>query len=687
MPGPPPHAVEVFYSYAHKDEELRNKLAEHLGSLRRQGYITQWHDRLIQPGTDWAQEIDTHLSTASIILLLISPSFLASDYCYGLELQRALERQAHNEARVIPIILRPVDWKGAPFEKLQALPTDAKPLTTWRNRDQAFLEVTRGLRKVIEEWTTSAVSTPLSSELYWHVPYQRNPYFTGQEAILIHLHNQFRVDGSTASTRIQAISGLGGIGKTQLALEYAYRHRNEYQTVLWANADARESLVSEYVALATFLELPEREAQDQGMIVEAVKYWLDTHDRWLLILDNADDVAMARDFLPQARKGHILLTTRASAQGTVAWGIGVDPMEETEAALFLLQRARVLTPNAALDQATAADRTTAGAIVQALDGLPLALDQAGAYIEETGCGLLGYLERYRARRTVLLQRRGNLVTDHPEPVAKTWSLSFQRIEQTSPAASDLLRFCAVLHPDAIPEELITEGASELGLTLQPLAGDLMALDEVMEALRAYSLLRRNPGANTLTIHRLVQAVLRDGMHEDQRRQWIERATGALVHIFPDPGEVAQWPLCQRFILHAQACAALITEWDISSSEAARLLNRAGYYLNERAQYTEAEPLLQRALSIREQVLGANHPDVAHTLNSLAVLYGNQGKYGEAEPLYQRALTIYEQVFGPNHPDVATVLENYAFLLRKTKREGKAAELEIRAKTIRTKTHF
>src|SRR6266480_1309294 len=358
MPGPQPHAVEVFYSYAHKDEELRNKLAEHLGSLRRQGYITQWHDRLIQPGTDWAQEIDTHLSTATIILLLISPSFLASDYCYGLELQRALERQAHNEARVIPIILRPVDWKGAPFEKLQALPTDAKPLTTWRNRDQAFLEVTRGLRKVIEEWTTSAVSTPLSSELYWHVPYQRNPYFTGQEAILTLLHNQFRVDGSTASTRIEAISGLGGIGKTQLALEYAYRHGNEYQTVLWANADARESLVSEYVALATFLGLPEHEAQDQGMVVEAVKYWLDTHDRWLLILDNADDVAMARDFLPQARKGHILLTTRASAQGTVAWGIGVDPMEETEAALFLLRRTRVLAPNAALDQATAADRTT-----------------------------------------------------------------------------------------------------------------------------------------------------------------------------------------------------------------------------------------------------------------------------------------------------------------------------------------
>src|SRR6266487_3695826 len=132
--------IEVFCSYAHKDEPQLQKLETHLNVLKRQGLISTWHDRHIVPGMDWAYAIDTHLSTASVILLLISPDFLASDYCYGIELQRALERHRANEARVIPILLRPVDWKGAPFAHLQMLPTDARPITTWRNRDEAFAD-------------------------------------------------------------------------------------------------------------------------------------------------------------------------------------------------------------------------------------------------------------------------------------------------------------------------------------------------------------------------------------------------------------------------------------------------------------------------------------------------------------------------------------------------------------------
>jgi len=130
MPGSPT-PVEVFYSYAHEDEAFRTTLEKHLSLLRRQGVITAWHDRHILPGTDWAQAIDEHLESASVILLLISADFLASDYCYGVEMQRALERHQANEARVVPILLRPVDWHGAPFAHLQALPTDVKPITSW----------------------------------------------------------------------------------------------------------------------------------------------------------------------------------------------------------------------------------------------------------------------------------------------------------------------------------------------------------------------------------------------------------------------------------------------------------------------------------------------------------------------------------------------------------------------------
>jgi TIR domain len=169
--------VEVFYSYAHEDEAFRNELEKHLSLLRRQELITAWHDRHILPGADWSQAIDEHLEGASVILLLISADFLASDYCYGIEMQRALERHNANEARVIPILLRSVDWKGAPFVHLQALPTGAKPITTWSNQDAAFTDVAAGIRRVIEDLSSLAASAPraalppiLPTQLVFHRP-------------------------------------------------------------------------------------------------------------------------------------------------------------------------------------------------------------------------------------------------------------------------------------------------------------------------------------------------------------------------------------------------------------------------------------------------------------------------------------------------------------------------------------
>jgi tetratricopeptide (TPR) repeat protein len=147
----PTEAIEVFFSYAHEDEELRDELEKHLSILKRQGVITSWHDRKIGAGKEWEGEIDIHLNMAHVILLLISPDFIASDYCWDIEVKRAMERHEAKEARVIPVILRPVDWKGAPFSKLQALPKDAKPVISWANRDEALLEVARGIRAAIEE--------------------------------------------------------------------------------------------------------------------------------------------------------------------------------------------------------------------------------------------------------------------------------------------------------------------------------------------------------------------------------------------------------------------------------------------------------------------------------------------------------------------------------------------------------
>src|ERR1700676_3203657 len=180
--------VEVFYSYAHEDEALLAELEKHLSLLRRQGVISGWHDRHIAPGTDWAQAIDEHLERAAVILLLVSADFLASDYCYGIEMQRALERHQAHEAAVIPILLRAVDWHSAPFAHLQALPTDAKAITTWPNQDEAFADVAAGIRRAVEDLSSLQAAAPRAAlPPVWNVPYPRNAFFIGREELLARL--------------------------------------------------------------------------------------------------------------------------------------------------------------------------------------------------------------------------------------------------------------------------------------------------------------------------------------------------------------------------------------------------------------------------------------------------------------------------------------------------------------------
>src|SRR6266568_843236 len=354
----------------------------------------------------------------------------------------------------------------------------------------------------------------------WSVPYARNPFFTGREEILDRLATALQPGQAAALSQPVAISGLGGIGKTHLAVEYTYRHRQDYQAVFWVRADMRENLISDFVAMARELHLP---VVDTQQTVNAVKAWLRTHGDWLLILDNADDLALAREVLPPQFGGQVLLTTRAQAMGRLAHRIEVDAMPEGVGVLFLLRRAGLIESDTVLAHVSPQEREVARELVQELGGLPLALDQAGAYMEETPCGMQEYLRLYRTRRTALLSRRGGIVDDHPAAVATTWSLAFASVEQANPAAADLLRVCAFLHPDAIPEDLLRQGAMQTEAPFKALATDDLAFHEALRTLGAYSLLRRDRSSRTLSTHRLVQAVLLDAMTPEITRVWVQRA--------------------------------------------------------------------------------------------------------------------------------------------------------------------
>src|SRR5581483_8032107 len=280
----------------------------------------------------------------------------------------------------------------------------------------------------------------------------------------------------------------------------------------------------------------------------------------------------------------------------------------------------------------------------------------------TGCSLHDYLHIYQQHRSALLARRGKQATPYPESVATTWSLSFAQVQRSNPAAAELLHLCAFLAPDHIPEELLTGGASHWPPALGEAVTNLLSFNQMLETLLAFSLVKRLSEERMLSIHRLVQAVQMDRMEAQTQRAWSEQVVRAVQTVFPqDPKNVDTWPTCLRYLDQVEACETFIQHHQFLLPEAADLLDRTGSYFLEHAMYAQAESLYLRALGIREQCFGSEHPQTAASLNHLAILHRDNGNYREAEPFYQRALRIREQQLGPHHLDTADSLHHLANL--------------------------
>jgi tetratricopeptide (TPR) repeat protein len=465
----------------------------------------------------------------------------------------------------------------------------------------------------------------------------RNPFFTGRKLVLM------QIQEALSDRALAILSGLGGVGKTQTAVEYAHRHLPEYAHAFWAKADSRESLVSDYATIAGLLKLPESTAEDQTVAVGAVNRWLTSHRDWLLILDNADRPDTIKPFVPPKPMGHILLTSRAQVFDTIGIvkPVELNEMSRDEAETFLLKRTgreyeSGPEPNAASELATE------------LGFLPLALEQAGAYIVRNKSLFQDYLNSFRKRRLELLNKYGPVAGDYHESIRSTWSLNFRQLERESEAAADLLRLSAFLSPDSIPLEFIATGSPELGNLLAAALADVqedpVVLNETLAPLTNFSLIRPQIDNHSYSVHRLVQAVVSAEMEPETRRLWAERAVRAVNRAFPHV-EFSTWPLCERLLPQAQACAELINLWGFEFPEAAWLLNQAGFYLYKRGRYVEAEQLYRQGLTIYEVLPGPKR-DLAKSLNNLARLYRAQGRYTEAEFLYQRALAIGKRTWAP-----------------------------------------
>ncbi|MGC8775628.1 MAG: FxSxx-COOH system tetratricopeptide repeat protein, partial [Chlorobaculum sp.] len=328
---------------------------------------------------------------------------------------------------------------------------------------------------------------------------RRNPNFSGREQLLLDLRESL-TKGQKAALTQQALHGLGGIGKTQLAIEYAYRHSASYEVIWWIRSEEPSMLASDFAGLALELDLPEKEEANQAVVVQAVTKWLERNNNWLLVFDNARDADSIKPYLPRSASGHVLITSRNPDWRSVVNPLQVEVWERSESVAFLLKRTG------------RTDETGANALAEALGDLPLALEQAAAYCDNKKKSFADYLTLFNTRRTELWNREKAPDCYH-DTVATTWSLAFEEICE-KPMAEELLSLCSIVALDAIPRTLLdralaiyVKGESEEVLV------DEFVIDDAYEALRSYSLISLDE--KFVTVHRLVQSVVHGGLSDDE----------------------------------------------------------------------------------------------------------------------------------------------------------------------------
>ncbi len=561
----------------------------------------------------------------------------------------------------------------------------------------------------------------------WNVP-ARNHFFTARDAYLDALREAF-LQNTPAVAQPQAISGLGGIGKTQAAIEYAWRFRQCYQAGLWCVAESTPDLFAGLAGLAKRLGLAEKDDPDLSVAAEAMRNWLESHSGWLLILDNVTDPETVRPFAAAFSAGHVLITTQLHATGQLAASLELLKMEPDEGALFLLRRAKLLAKGRPLEAAAERDQVVARTISAELDGLPLALDQAAAFIEQTPSTPEEYLELYRAEGARLRALGGKGITEHPS-VTTTFALSFASVAKNSPAAADLLRACAFLGPDDIPEEIFSYRAKEPDDKMAEFFNTFMPSNFAqqyswLEAVRLagkFSLIRRNANRRSLHIHCLVQEVIRDEMDSRTRHSWVLWAECALLYLFPKEEDSRNWGRWRRLFPHVRTVVRLVSEFPLNwISAPVPFLVRAAGYLNACGAYAEADQLYKRMLLLTEALRGdrftANYlitignsyyargrteeaetlyrrvvgicdkplPDdrnTVTTLHGLALLAYRQGRCEEAEAFFQRAYSVCERVLGSDDVLLASVLRSLGEFRARQQRYDEAEVLYRRALCIR-----
>ncbi|KAJ5917518.1 hypothetical protein N7466_011072 [Penicillium verhagenii] len=506
------------------------------------------------------------------------------------------------------------------------------------------------------------------------VPFRQDKMFVGREAVISAIEENHGAIGHRHE-RV-ALVGLAGVGKTQIAIEYSYRVRESSPDtwIFWIHASNATRLEQGYQEIAAVVDIPGRD-DPQSNILQLVYRWLcdAQNGRWLMVLDNANEDSLCfrgngsnergplARFLPQAAHGSILITSRnglaaRNLVGSDGHMIKVHPMNEEESLNLL--RIRVPDSHSSVEDEKA--------LVCVLENIPLAITQAAAYIANrlpllTVSAYLQLFHESQSKQTRLLQNEDftDLRRDPSSrfAVITTWQLSFEKIREERPAATDLLALMSMFDRQGIPEELVRDSEQ-----------DELDFHDALAPLLSYSLIRVEMNERLFDMHRLVQLSVRAwlDMHQ-QLYGWQAKSREIIARVFPG-GEYASWTKCRSLLAHAKS--VLESTYHVDDDDIlndATLSSNYGWFLDLQGAYKDAESMYLRALEARAKVLGDEHLDTVTSVSHYGNVLFRQGKYEEAELMHRRALEAREKLLGREHAHTLISVNNLSLVLL---RQGK-----------------
>lgn len=450
------------------------------------------------------------------------------------------------------------------------------------------------------------------------MPQRLSKHFTGRAALLDQI--AVRLRSRRRGPAVVALHGLDGVGKTQIALAYAYRdeHGDRYQTVRWVSAGSSDLLKDGCAEIAEKLGLPTADRDPR----DVVRAWFEAEagQDWLLVFDDVPEPRMLSNSLPRTGNGSVLITSRYAAWRGTGEALGVEPFERNEAIDFLLRRTGQ------------SDEQSAGAVVDELGALPLALEQAAVHVLDHGLGLRRYAELLRddLEAALALGDRGA----GPRTVAGVWSPSLRSLGEESPMAYDLLCLLSFLAPETLDQDCVEHAGALLGSTGD---ADNLAYD-LIGALRCHSLVQSQP-SGTVSVHRLVQAVVRARLSGEERRRWADAAVRLIAAVFPVQVERHDnWPACEQLVPHGLAATRRLLAMGVRSPVAADVLGRVGWYLWQRGRSAAAREHLEAAVQLADRA-DLDASTTAWLRNRLGLVLQRRRRLAQAAAVLEEALAL------------------------------------------------